>query len=119
LKTLWEAVSTEQEFEKCLQLITEINNLLEEKRRHRTQIDKDNRHVVIKVEVSDPELFLIAWLDSQRTNDSVVKTSENFSEREVRARLKERGLPGNGNRFADSASERKSVVVSALSSSPS
>jgi hypothetical protein len=40
LKTLWEAVSTEQDFEKFLQPITEINNLLEEKRRHRTQIDK-------------------------------------------------------------------------------
>jgi hypothetical protein len=40
LNTLSEAVSTEQDFEKFLQLITEINNLLEEKRRHRTEIDK-------------------------------------------------------------------------------
>jgi hypothetical protein len=40
LKTLCEAASTEQDFEKFLQLITEINNLLEEKRRHRTEIDK-------------------------------------------------------------------------------
>jgi hypothetical protein len=40
LKTLCEAASTEQDFEKFLQLIAEINNLLEEKRRHRTEIDK-------------------------------------------------------------------------------
>jgi hypothetical protein len=40
LKTLCEAASTEQEFEKFLELITEINHLLEEKRRHRTEIDK-------------------------------------------------------------------------------
>jgi len=40
LKTLCEAASTEQDFEKFLQLITEINNLIEEKRRHRTEIDK-------------------------------------------------------------------------------
>jgi len=52
-----------------------------------------NRYVVIKVEESDPETFLIAWLDRQVTNGSVVKTSENSSENEVRAGLKERGLP--------------------------
>jgi hypothetical protein len=40
LKTLWDAASTEQDFEKFLQLITEINRLLEEKRRHRTEINK-------------------------------------------------------------------------------
>lgn len=52
-----------------------------------------NRYVVIKVEASDPETFLIAWLDLQVTNGSIVKTSENASENEVRAGLKERGLP--------------------------
>ena len=52
-----------------------------------------NRFVVIKVGGSDPEMFLIAWLDSQVKHGSVVKTSENFSEIEVRARLKTRGLP--------------------------
>ena len=51
-----------------------------------------DRYVVIKVEASDPEAFLIAWLDSQVKNGSVVKTSENFSEIEVRAGLKTRGL---------------------------
>ena len=40
LKTLCEAASTEQDFETFLELITEINHLLEEKRRHRTEIDK-------------------------------------------------------------------------------
>ena len=53
----------------------------------------DHRYVVIKVDASDPEAFLIAWLDSQVKNGSVVKTSENFSETEVRAGLKTRGLP--------------------------
>lgn len=52
-----------------------------------------HRYVVIKVEASDPEVFLIAWLDPQVKNGSVVKTSENFSENEVRAGLKIRGLP--------------------------
>jgi hypothetical protein len=41
LKTLCEAVLTEQDFEKFLQLITEINDLLEVKRRHRTEIDNE------------------------------------------------------------------------------
>jgi hypothetical protein len=50
------------------------------------------RYVVIKIESSHPETFLIAWLDSQVKNGSVVKTSENFSETEVRAGLKVRGL---------------------------
>jgi hypothetical protein len=40
LKILCEAASTEQDFEKFLELITEINHLLEEKRRHRSEIDK-------------------------------------------------------------------------------
>jgi hypothetical protein len=52
-----------------------------------------NHYIVIKVAESDPEVFLIAWLDSQRKNGSVVKTSENFSETEVRAGLRTRGLP--------------------------
>ena len=51
-----------------------------------------NHNVVIKVAESDPEVFLIAWLDLQRTHGSVVKTSESFSEIEVRAALKTRGL---------------------------
>jgi hypothetical protein len=72
------------------------------------------RYLVIKVEANDPEVFLIAWLDRQRTNGSVVKTSENFSETEVRAGLKNARASTNGNRFADSAGERKSLVVPAL-----
>jgi hypothetical protein len=40
LKTLCEAASTEQDFEKFLGLITEINDLLEQRRRHRAEIDK-------------------------------------------------------------------------------
>jgi hypothetical protein len=51
-----------------------------------------NRYAVIKVEASDPEVFLIAWLDPQVKKGSVVKTSENFSETEVREGLKTRGL---------------------------
>jgi hypothetical protein len=39
-KALCEAASTEQDPEKFLELIKEINHLLEEKRRHRTEIDK-------------------------------------------------------------------------------
>jgi hypothetical protein len=52
-----------------------------------------HRYVVIKVAESDPEVFLIAWLDPQVKKGSVVKTSENYSETEVRAGLKTRGLP--------------------------
>jgi hypothetical protein len=39
-KALCEAASTELDPEKFIELIKEINHLLEEKRRHRTEIDK-------------------------------------------------------------------------------
>ena len=35
-----------------------------------------NRYAVIKVEASDPEVFLIAWLDPQVKKGSVVKNFE-------------------------------------------
>jgi hypothetical protein len=62
-----------------------------------------DRYGVIKVKNSDPEQFLIAWLDSALPKGSFLKTSGSLREVQLRTELKKMGRT---NAEADSLIEK-------------
>jgi len=50
-----------------------------------------DRYGVIKVKDSDPEKFLIAWLDSRLPKGSFMKTTDALTEEQLRSELQKMG----------------------------
>lgn len=48
-----------------------------------------DRYEIVKVRGSDPEAFWIIWVDSGLPKGSFMKTSQNLTESELRAELKD------------------------------